>query len=613
MSNQYNLLKVEALAPILTEMDTKVQAAEDSADKAELFDGPKFDTIALMALYADAEADDVATVLSAFNAGVEHFDWIAGSTLTADGALVVDGVGGQWVSKRTVYSDWEEMISDERGYDYLPVGTGLTIPSEGTYFKVADEDATGSDIISNAGLLNIRAVEIYGQWSADSFDGDVVRGAALLNEIGGGVLNLPGDYIVDETINLGNRSELNLMNGGRIFQETDGIPIVDLSNDLDGTSRQIIRNGRLGYVNQQENPAASVVRLVAPGKFSTRYLLSNLALEQGYHGIHAEAGGSAFLGRIEHVTNVDCSNYGTMYGGGASVHTGVVIDNLWTSVNDPLLTNSRGHSFSNCQGIRIGSLWCDGVKSIVLNMATTRGTIDSFQAENNDRIVTTPNTSAAFIQLTGCNLDVGQFSFVGNTIETAESGNPRLISLGGSTALRLGYLRDHDTVATFGTGIYGAFLFVDEASTVINQDAKATGTSPAMVSGEIYASNKPRQARVFDGVTQLLELNGVYVGTKSSIPGTLDYPVGSFVFNSNRSLGDPLGWSRIGSDWVYEGGAAKATTAELEDITSDVNTKGKYDGKPQYSTATNKPLWASGGTAADVWRDAQGVTQHTPS
>jgi len=45
MTNQYNLLKVEALAPILTEMDTKVQAAKDSADKAELFDGPQFDTL----------------------------------------------------------------------------------------------------------------------------------------------------------------------------------------------------------------------------------------------------------------------------------------------------------------------------------------------------------------------------------------------------------------------------------------------------------------------------------------------------------------------------------------------------------------------------------------
>ncbi|AGG91184.1 hypothetical protein SUBG_00013 [Sulfitobacter phage pCB2047-C] len=53
-------------------------AAAGSAAKAELFDGPKFNTIALMALYEDAKAGDVATVLSAFNGGVEHFDWIEG-------------------------------------------------------------------------------------------------------------------------------------------------------------------------------------------------------------------------------------------------------------------------------------------------------------------------------------------------------------------------------------------------------------------------------------------------------------------------------------------------------------------------------------------------------
>lgn len=101
-------------------------AAAESAAKAELFDGPKFNTIALMALYEDAKAGDVATVLSAFNGGVEHFDWIEGGSLTADGALVVDGVGGQWVSKRTVYADFAEFIGDRRTFT---AGTTLTIPS----------------------------------------------------------------------------------------------------------------------------------------------------------------------------------------------------------------------------------------------------------------------------------------------------------------------------------------------------------------------------------------------------------------------------------------------------------------------------------------------------
>ena len=108
-------------------------AAAASADKAELFDGPKFDTIDLMALYEDAEIGDVATVWNAFNGGVEHFDMTAGG-LPADGALVVDGVGGQWVSKRLEFSDYEEMFYDPRDH---AVGAKLLVQNVGWYNVVA--------------------------------------------------------------------------------------------------------------------------------------------------------------------------------------------------------------------------------------------------------------------------------------------------------------------------------------------------------------------------------------------------------------------------------------------------------------------------------------------
>ena len=120
-------------------------AAAASADKAELFDGPKFDTIDLMALYADAEIGDVATVWNAFNGGVEHYDMTAGG-LTADGVLVVDGVGGQWVSKRTVYADWAGFKADPRPH---PAGTSVSLLNgSDTYKAVASGGNTG---LTNAG------------------------------------------------------------------------------------------------------------------------------------------------------------------------------------------------------------------------------------------------------------------------------------------------------------------------------------------------------------------------------------------------------------------------------------------------------------------------------
>jgi hypothetical protein len=149
-------------------------AAAASADKAELFDGPKFNTIALMALY-DAEDGDVATVLSAFNGGVEHFDWIEGGSLTADEALVVDGVGGQWVSKRTVYADWGEFDADPRDM------TGLTvlIQNVGSY----DIVASGGNLPGPNGSKRYARPLPWGGYSIKQFgavgDGATIDTAAI--------------------------------------------------------------------------------------------------------------------------------------------------------------------------------------------------------------------------------------------------------------------------------------------------------------------------------------------------------------------------------------------------------------------------------------------------
>lgn len=55
-----------------------------------------------------------------------------------------------------------------------------------------------------------------------------------------------------------------------------------------------------------------------------------------------------------------------------------------------------------------------------------------------------------------------------------------------------------------------------------------------------------------------------------------------------------------------------ATTTELEDVSSAVNTVSKYDTKAVKNSTTSVILWAEGATAGDVWKDSSGVTQHTP-
>jgi len=55
-----------------------------------------------------------------------------------------------------------------------------------------------------------------------------------------------------------------------------------------------------------------------------------------------------------------------------------------------------------------------------------------------------------------------------------------------------------------------------------------------------------------------------------------------------------------------------ATTTELTDLTSIINTEGKYDGKKVKNTTTNVIVFADGSLAADVWRITDGALTHTP-
>jgi hypothetical protein len=55
-----------------------------------------------------------------------------------------------------------------------------------------------------------------------------------------------------------------------------------------------------------------------------------------------------------------------------------------------------------------------------------------------------------------------------------------------------------------------------------------------------------------------------------------------------------------------------SSTGELDDITSDINTFGKYEGKMQFNQTSNKPVYAVGSAAGDVWVDGAGTTINTP-
>ena len=55
-----------------------------------------------------------------------------------------------------------------------------------------------------------------------------------------------------------------------------------------------------------------------------------------------------------------------------------------------------------------------------------------------------------------------------------------------------------------------------------------------------------------------------------------------------------------------------ATTAELNDITSPVNTKNKYLGKQIFNSTNNRVFYAHGSDPGSIWADDVGTTAHTP-
>jgi len=58
---------------------------------------------------------------------------------------------------------------------------------------------------------------------------------------------------------------------------------------------------------------------------------------------------------------------------------------------------------------------------------------------------------------------------------------------------------------------------------------------------------------------------------------------------------------------------AVTTTTALADVSDAINTAaGKVDGAMVFNTTTNKPVWAIGSAAADLWVDATGSTAHSP-
>ncbi len=167
-----------------------------------------FATIAALAAHDAAIDGQSYTVASAFNGQSETFRYDLDSTLTADGAVVVDADGmglGQWVSKRTEYADYAEFEGEPRN---LAPGTVVLIRNVGLVEVVASGgNLPGNDVADSFASKRKVLEQPWGGFNVKQFgavgDGTTLDEAAFnaaisyIEELGGGTLNVPvGDYPV---------------------------------------------------------------------------------------------------------------------------------------------------------------------------------------------------------------------------------------------------------------------------------------------------------------------------------------------------------------------------------------------------------------------------------
>lgn len=141
------------------------------------------------------------------------------------------------------------------------------------------------------------------------------------------------------------------------------------------------------------------------------------------------------------------------------------------------------------------------------------------------------------------------------------------------------------------------------------------------VYNQLHIYNDNQWATINSSITSSVQSNIIYLhgtdgvyprgtyfrGTSSQRPTTGLY-VGKEYFDTD--LGKTITWD--GSAWIIDH-VFTATTAELEDITSDINTKDKTIYKQVMNTDTVKPVWAAGISDSSTWRDATGSVAHTPT
>ena len=537
---------------------------------------------------------------------------------------------GQPVTELDLINDRSQTIDFATVAEYkdfttaLPVGKVVNILERDAGFTVIAGTGTADElsIIANTNttqsidyikgaVIPAKAIGVIGDDSND--DTSAILAAIALLPSGGEVIFNP-EFIckITSVITLPNRVVLNLNNGAVIKQYTNDTNIISLASAATGSSRQQVKDGRLQYNAQQTTVAGSAVLLADATTVTTRWLLSNLAISKAYHATYVPDGSNVYLAGMEDVTSTDSDDYAFYFGGAASVHTNIKLNNIWAfQTPGSERPNGKGFKLQNIQELDASNLAVDNAQGIPVQVLTCKGVISNISIESCDR--TLAAGTGYHIGVFGSQVDIGTILATANNVTISGSGNMAVLYTASSSNVECFAITDNDTTLTdTSSGSYYTIYNVDAGDRVWNKKAISTDGSPA-ISINDTSDNSPKRVRELNGAALTLELEGLQFATKTITPSGTNFDEGTVVWSRAPALGTAQYWRLTGTDWIQVGGVTIKTTTEIEDITNDVNTKGKYEARQIFNTTTNKPLWASGGTAGNSWRDATGSSVHTPA
>ncbi len=171
----------------------------------------------------------------------------------------------------------------------------------------------------------------------------------------------------------------------------------------------------------------------------------------------------------------------------------------------------------------------------------------------------------------------------------------------------------------YGKSAGGVFIFVKGYNNALNEVFSGTTTTAQVIYngvtinlGSVHtAATNSDGSSVFNMTTLDSSCKYIKIFCQSTTLGTVFERFALGIKSSDASASLRLSPSMSLTNQV-DSNPQNVTTAEIEDISDPINTTNKYAGKPIYITSLIKPLYASGPSAGDAWRDAAAVA-HSPA